>query len=40
MPVTLDTELTSWGIFPNMTVRDVADTEKGPLCYKYDSYNP
>ncbi|KAI1261162.1 hypothetical protein F5Y18DRAFT_210957 [Xylariaceae sp. FL1019] len=36
--VTLDTVLSSGGIFPNMTIREVINPTTGPLCYEYDFY--
>jgi tyrosinase len=36
-PLTLDYILTSKGLRPDVTVRDVMDTMGGYLCYQYDS---
>ncbi|KAI0019234.1 tyrosinase-like protein [Xylariomycetidae sp. FL0641] len=38
LPVDLDYVLSSDGIFPNMTVREVMNPTTGPLCYEYDFY--
>ncbi|KAH7018433.1 uncharacterized protein B0I36DRAFT_388643 [Microdochium trichocladiopsis] len=35
-PLTLDTVLTSLGLVPDLTVRDVLDTENETMCYTYD----
>lgn len=37
-PVTLNTVLTSNGVFPDMTIRDVVNPAQNPLCYEYDFY--
>lgn len=38
IPLTLDTVLTSNGVFPDMTVGDVINTAQKPLCYEYNMY--
>ncbi|KAI1112534.1 Di-copper centre-containing protein [Nemania sp. NC0429] len=35
-PITLDTKLSSNGIRPDLTVRQILDTLGGSLCYRYD----
>jgi tyrosinase len=35
-PITLDTQLSTNGLRPNMAVRDVLDTLGGATCYRYD----
>lgn len=36
-PMTLDTVLSSMGLKPDVTVRDMMDIQGQPLCYSYDS---
>ncbi|KAI1757511.1 hypothetical protein F4782DRAFT_546646 [Xylaria castorea] len=35
-PITLDTMLSSNGLRPDITVRDIMDTLSGTICYRYD----
>ncbi|EUC36722.1 hypothetical protein COCCADRAFT_33898 [Bipolaris zeicola 26-R-13] len=35
-PLTLDTTVNTYGMMPDLTIRDLVDTLSVPLCYKYD----